>query len=338
MGEFDLLAKVRERLPPLGPRVLVGSGDDAAVTLPGGATATSIDALVDGVHFRREWATPAQIGRKALATALSDLAAMGAEPGEAYVALGAPADFGEPQCLELIDGILALALESGTTLAGGDITRAPALTLAVTVVGHATAPERLVRRGGAQPGDVLVLTGEIGGAAAGLLLLERPELAAAIDANIVERLRARQIVPLPRLEEGRLLAATGARSMIDLSDGLGADAAHLATASGAGLRIEAATLPLQNGVAAVATTAGLDPLELAASGGEDYELLAALPPQCLDEAMSKVKGTGAATLTRVGEVVADDGVEIRLSGGRLLATVGFDQFRRGPDSRSSTAP
>src|SRR6476659_3469452 len=100
MGECELLAKLRERLPPPGPRVHLGSGDDAAVTVPGGATATSVDALVDGVHFRREWATPAQIGHKALATALSDLAAMGAEPGEAYVVVGVPPDLDEDGCLE----------------------------------------------------------------------------------------------------------------------------------------------------------------------------------------------------------------------------------------------
>src|SRR5262245_33520873 len=102
MGEFELLARIRERLPAAGPRIRLGSGDDAAITVPGGATATSVDALVEGVHFRRELASPAQIGHKALATALSDLAAMGAEPGEAYVVLGAPADLDEDGCLELL--------------------------------------------------------------------------------------------------------------------------------------------------------------------------------------------------------------------------------------------
>ena len=139
VGEFELLAKLRERLPPPGPRVRLGSGDDAAVTVPGGATATSVDAIVDGVHFRRADAEPAQIGAKALATALSDLAAMGAEPGEAYVVAGVPEEVAEDEFLALLDGILALAAATGTTLAGGDVVRAPALTLAVTVVGHAAA-------------------------------------------------------------------------------------------------------------------------------------------------------------------------------------------------------
>lgn len=326
MGEFELLAKLRERLPPPGPRVRVGSGDDAAVTVPGGATATSVDALVEGVHFRLGQTTLAQIGRKALATALSDLAAMGAEAGEAYVVLGAPASLDEDACLELVDGIAALAAETGTTLAGGDLTRAPVLTLALTVVGHAATAERLVGRDGAKPGDLLVLTGELGAAAAGLLLLDRPELGAAVPEQTAERLRLRQLEPVPRLRCGRDLAATGASAMIDLSDGLGGDAVHLAERSGVGLRIDAAALPLATGVAEVAEAAGRNPLELAASGGEDYELLATLPPQRLEEATARVAESGEATLARVGEVVEGEGVEVRLPGGGQLTTTGFDQL------------
>ena len=137
VGEFDLLARLRERLPPARPPVLVGVGDDAAVSVPRGATATSVDAIVEGVHFRRRDASLRLIGRKGLAAALSDLAAMGAGAGEAYVVLGVPEDLDEDQCLELLEGIEELARETGTALAGGDVTRSPVLSLTFTVVGHA---------------------------------------------------------------------------------------------------------------------------------------------------------------------------------------------------------
>ncbi len=304
MGEFDLLRKIRKRVPAAGPRLRLGSGDDAAIVAAGGATATSVDALVEGVHFRREWSSLAQIGHKALAVALSDLAAMGAEPGEAYVVLGTPPGLGEDGCLELLDGMAALAAQTGTALAGGDVTRAPVLTLATTVVGHAASADDFVTRAGARPGDVVAVTGELGGAAAGLLLLESgagslprgarsPFVAqSATNSERDASLIARQVEPRPRLAEGRALAGAGATAMIDLSDGLGGDAGHVAEASGVALIIDAGALPLQDGVAEAAGAAGRDPLALATGGGEDYELLVALPPGRLDEATAAVEALG----------------------------------------------
>jgi thiamine-monophosphate kinase len=326
MGEFELLARVRERLPADGPRIHLGSGDDAAITVPGGATATSVDALVDGVHFRRELAGLAQIGHKALATALSDLAAMGAEAGEAYVALGVPPDLDEDGCIELLDGLLALAAATGTSLAGGDVTRAGELFLAITVVGHPPGPQPFIERSGARPGDALVLTGELGGAAAGLLLLERTDLRETLPAATAERLRTRQLEPSPRLGAGKALAAAGATAMIDLSDGLAGDAGHLAERSGAGLRIDAAALPPADGVPEIAAAAKRDPFDLALSGGEDYELLASIAPERFEQAEQAVRDAEGIALTRIGEVVAGAGVEIRLPGGRLVEPGGFDQL------------
>jgi thiamine-monophosphate kinase len=334
MGEFELLAKLRERLPPPKSRVKLGSGDDAAVTVPGGATATSVDAVVDGVHFHRGEASPQAIGRKALAAALSDLAAMGAEAGEAYVVLGAPPDLAEAEFEDLLDGLLALAAETGTTLAGGDLTRAPALTLAVTVVGHAPQADAFVSRAGAEPGDVLVLTGELGAAAAGRLLLDRPQLGDQLDETTAERLRKRQLEPTPRLGSGRALAAAGARAMIDLSDGLAGDSLHVARASGAGLRIDAGSLPLASGVAEVAAAAGQDPLQLAVSGGEDYELLAALPPSRLEAATHRVAAAAETTLTEIGRIIPGEGAELRLPGGGQLEARAYDHFAsRSRESR-----
>ena len=329
MGEFDLLARIRERLPAPGSQVRLGSGDDAAVTVPAGATATSVDALVDGVHFRRDIATPAQIGHKALATALSDLAAMGAEPGEAYVVLGLPGDFGEDECLKLLDGIIALAKRTGTTLAGGDLTRTNQLFLAIAVVGHAPRPEDFVTRAGARPGDTLVVTGELGGAAAGRALLEGASDLAPSQrgsrSDALEALRERQLEPRPQLAAGRSLRRAGVTAMIDVSDGLGGDACHLADASGVMLRIEAEAIPLAPGIESVATAAGIEPWQLLL-GGEDYELLAAVPPERLDEAAAAVQETGETRLTKIGEVLAGSGIEIRLPDGRILEPGGFDQL------------
>ena len=324
MGEFELLALLRERLPTAGSQVRLGSGDDAAVTVPGGAVATSVDALVEGVHFRRETASPRQIGRKAISTALSDLAAMGAAPGEAYVWLGAPEDIDEAELLEVGEGLAAVAAETGTTVAGGDLTRAPVLSLAVTVTGHAPRAEDFVTRAGARPGDTLVVTGELGGAAAGLLLLEDPSLEGD------DGLRARQLDPTPRLAAGRALAAAGATAMIDLSDGLAGDAGHVATASGILLIVDAEALPVAPGVAAVAAAADRDALELATAGGEDYELLAALPPAAVAAAQEALAALGT-PLTAIGrvEAAADDRprAEVRRRGGEAVPNRGFDQLR-----------
>ncbi|HEY0277337.1 MAG TPA: thiamine-phosphate kinase [Solirubrobacterales bacterium] len=324
MGEFELLALLRERLPTTGPRLVLGSGDDAAITVPEGAVATSVDALVEGIHFRRETASLRQIGRKALSTALSDLAAMGAEAGEAYVVLGAPEGMSEAELLELGEGMAAVAGETGTAIAGGDLTRAPALTLAITVTGYAPRAEDFVTRSGARPGDALVVTGELGGAAAGLLLLEDPRLPGD------DALRRRQLDPTPRFAAGRALAAAGATAMIDVSDGLAGDATHVALASAALLTIDADALPIAPGVAALAAAADLDPVELATSGGEDYELFAALPPEAVADAQRALAALDV-PLAAIGQAesagTAGPRAELRRRGGGALPSRGFDQLR-----------
>ncbi|HEX6116033.1 MAG TPA: thiamine-phosphate kinase [Solirubrobacterales bacterium] len=329
MGEFELIERVRARLAEAGvgsgDRLALGSGDDAAVITGAGASAVSVDAVVDGIHFRRESAPLAAVGRKALASALSDLAAMGAGAGEALVALGLPADFDERSGAELLEGLVEGAREWSVALAGGDVVAAPVLFVSVTVLGPLDAASAAVRRDGAAPGQLVAVTGKLGGAAAGQLLLERPELGEGIGEATAAALRARQLEPSPRLAAGRALAGAGAAAMIDLSDGLAGDARHVAAASGARLIVGLERLPLDAGVAEVAAAAGRDPLELAVSGGEDYELLACLPAEALDGAAAAVAGAGT-TLTVIGEVTAGDGVELRGAGGEALESRGFDQL------------
>lgn len=331
-GEIDLIAELRRRMlaagaPAHSPGLALGSGDDAAISVPGGATATSVDAVVEGVHFRIPPFTPANVGHKALAVALSDLAAMGSRAGEAYVQLGAPAGFGDERLLELADGLGAVAAAHGVALAGGDLVRAPVLFLALTVVGHAEKAEQLVTRCGARPGDLLAVTGELGGAAAGLLLLEHPSLEHGLDAATCDRLRARQLAPEPRLGAGRSLAAAGATAMIDISDGIGGDAAQLAASSAVAAVVEPGRLPLQLGVGEVADAVGSTPVAVAA-GGEDYELLVSLPEDRLPEAREATASAGLA-LTVVGTVESGEGARVSAGAESARWACGFDQ-RRNP--------
>ncbi|HLH15455.1 MAG TPA: thiamine-phosphate kinase, partial [Solirubrobacteraceae bacterium] len=200
-----------------------GIGDDAAIVRARAVCATSIDAMVEGVHFRLDegWATPAEVGHRALAGALSDLAAMAAQPGEAYIALGLPPALDEHDALELMRAADALALSTGTTIAGGDVVAAPVLTVCVTATGWADGAEQLVTRAGASAGDLIGVTGRLGAGAAALAVLEgRASRSPASEMAIAA---ARH--PLPRLAEGLALANAGAHAMIDVSDGLAGDAA-----------------------------------------------------------------------------------------------------------------
>ncbi len=330
MSEFDLIAAIRERVAQAGAPdevagLVLASGDDAAISQRDAATATSVDALVEGVHFRIPPFELRSVGHKALAVALSDLAAMGAVAREAYVQLGIPVALGHEQLLELADGLGALAARHGVAVAGGDVTAAPALFVAMTVVGEALAGESLVTRAGAQPSDAIVITGELGGAAAGLILLNQPELAGRVEPKLGDELRRRQLEPQPRLAAGQALARAGASALIDLSDGLGADAGHVAAASGVALAIGLDSVAAQEGVAEIARAAKIDPARLIATGGEDYELLATIAPDRLERASELVSEAGS-KLTVVGEVKSGVGCSLSRPDGTRVPAAGFDQM------------
>jgi thiamine-monophosphate kinase len=336
-SEFDLIAAITERLPAPGERVRVPSGDDAAVVEGDPPSVVSVDAIVDGVHFALEAFGAEAVGRKALAAALSDLAAMGAAPGEAYVVVGAPAEMPDEQLLELADGLAQVAIREEISIAGGDLVSSPVLVVSVTAIGYEPEGASLVGRGGASPGDAVAVTGELGGAAASLSLLgvgegNQDQTQSAVPPELRESLLARQLDPRPRLPEGRALAAAGAGAMIDVSDGLGADAGHLARVSGCRIEIDLDRVPIADGVTAIAGGDGAA-LELAASGGEDYELLVAIPSERIADAREATAAAGS-TLTEIGYVTEGQGVALRLPGGGEIVPRGFDQ-RRG--SRSGSA-
>ena len=265
-------------------------GDDAAVVHAQGVAVVSSDAMVAGVHFPLRRASCEDVGWRALAGALSDVAAMGAAAGEAYLALVAPPALSEDEVVRIHAGAEALAADCGVTIAGGDIARGPALVLTVTVVGWAASPADVVGRDGAQPGDAVGVTGTLGASAAGLAVLEGR-------ADGARALVERYLRPRPRLAEGRALARAGAHAMLDLSDGLASDARRLAEASGVRIVLDAAALPVAAGVADVAGQLGVTEPELAATGGEDYELCACVP-------LGARRAAEAAGLSWIGEVVA----------------------------------
>ena len=311
MRESELIERLEALLATTGGRVIRGIGDDAAVVRGAGYAVTSVDAMIEGVHFRSEQLSPEEIGHRALAGALSDLAAMGAVPGEAYLLLGLPAGTEPERALGIASGASELAVEHGTVIAGGDVTRAPALTVSFTVVGWEADPGALVGREGARPGDAVAVTGTLGASGAGLSLIEGRAGGDGLDEQTTAALRERYARPQPRLATGRALAAGGASAMIDLSDGLATDAHHIAHRSGVRIELSLRALPVAEGVAAVAGELGVDPRSFAATAGEDYELLLCAPAGAVKLLQSSPPANAA--LTWIGSVV-EGPAEVVLAG------------------------
>jgi len=331
VSEFEALDRIRSRLTVRGDRVLVPSGDDAAVVRCEGLAVTTVDAFVEGVHFRLATTSMRDLGHRCLAAAVSDLAAMGAKPGEAYFAVGLPPQLGERELLELTDGAEALAQELGMTICGGDLTACPELFVVVTAVGHASDEDALIGRDGARPGDRVGVTGALGGSAAGRLLLERKD--GGLDPELGDELLERHLCPTPLVDAGIALARSGVTAMLDVSDGIASDAERLAERSGVLVEIDLTRLPLSEGVEAVAVSAGLDPLELAAGGGEDYELLFTAPEPVAEQVVAAA-GIAGSPVTWIGTVRDGAGVRLLAEGGAARPLRGWDHFSQ-PGFRTS---
>ena len=307
--EFDRLRAVFARLSD--DRTGRDLGGDCALVRVGGTTlAVSVDVSLEGVHFRTDWLSFEEIGWRATAAALSDLAAAGAKPLGVLVSLGVPprtqAGRGDP-AVEIMGGAGAAARSVGASVLGGDLARSERYMIDVAVFGSTA---RAVRRRGARAGDGIWVTGVLGGPG---LALARLSAGARPDPDAMRRFAH----PEPRIAAGRWLARHGARAMIDLSDGLGSDAAHLAAASGIGVEIELDRIPLWPAVG---------PRQAAASG-EEYELLVALPKVFDDRAAARFTRATRLRLTRIGRCVRGEGVRASEGGRPVTLPPGFDHFR-----------
>ncbi|RJQ68757.1 thiamine-phosphate kinase [Pseudonocardiaceae bacterium YIM PH 21723] len=271
LGEFELIRTVTTGMPQ--PRTtLLGPGDDAAVvTAADGRVVATNDVLVEGVHFRLDWSTPEQVGAKAVAVNLADLAAMGAVPTAVLIGLACPADTPAEVVQGLFTGLKKEAAAQGAGIVGGDMVTAPVITISVTALGDMEGRDPVLRSG-AQPGDVLAVCGKLGWAAAGLAVLGRGfrSPVAVVGA---------QRTPEPPYAAGPKAAAYGARSMIDISDGLIADLGHIAAASHVAIDVHSAKVPVAPRLHEVAAALGADALVWALTGGEDHALAATFPYQ-----------------------------------------------------------
>ncbi|GAB3164713.1 thiamine-phosphate kinase [Microbispora hainanensis] len=310
LGEFGVIQRISGRLPRTAA-VLLGPGDDAAVLkAPDGRVVVSTDLLIEGRHFRRDWSSGYDIGRKAAAQNLSDIVAMGADPTALVVGLGLPADVGTDWVDALTDGFRDECDLVGATVAGGDIARSETVVLGVTALGDlgGRAP---VTRSGARPGDVVAVAGRLGYAAAGLALFGAGVTGGSPD--LVTLLEAHRR-PRPPYPCGPGAALLGATAMLDVSDGLLQDLGHVADASRVAVELDAAALPVPEALSAAARELGADPLEWVLTGGDDHALAATFPPGV----------RLPPEWTRVGVVTEGHGVQVN---GQTWTKGGWDHFR-----------
>ncbi len=323
LNEDEIVAAIAAVAGRERGRILLGIGDDAAVWQPSRSARSVIttDALIEDVHFSRATMSMEEIGCRAMAANISDVAAMGARPVLATIALGIP-PHDAANVRELYHGLVACAGESGCYIVGGDLTRAPVLTLAVTVVGE-VRPSNLKTRSGGHPGDIVAVTGKLGASRAGLMLLQgRITLD---EANATEALAAHR-TPVPRVAEGRWLGASrNVRAMMDCSDGLSTDLARLCAASGVGARVE--SVPIAPSAAAAAERLGEDPVAFALAGGEDFELLVAVERQAFGYLSGRFGAKFGRRLERIGTLEADERLVVVKHGAEEpLLRAGWDHF------------
>jgi thiamine-monophosphate kinase len=327
-GEIALIEALAREFGTPPPEVILGIGDDCAALAVDGDRYLlwTVDTLVEGVHFDLSFMSLAQLGWKALAVNLSDIAAMGGEPRYALLSLGWPRDRDRCGALEFAGGLQQAAREFGVAVIGGDTVASPgAIMVTLTVTGWVPAAE-LVRRAGARVGDLVYVTGVLGESAAGLEILKnRVEMDPALKTSLIQA----HLAPRPQLPAGRLLARRGlASAMIDLSDGVATDLFHICRASGVGASLQAASVPVSPRVKAAAPLINREPLDLALKGGEDYQLLFTSPAEKQEALFQAFSRAGLAPPLPLGEVTAGDRVLLVTEMGEQdISGAGYDHFR-----------
>ncbi len=320
LGEFGLIDLLAEMAGGGGDEnLLIGIGDDAAAWRGDASTQlATVDSFIQGVHFPSGLASWKELGWKALAVNLSDIAAMGGLPRYALVSLALPDDTEVDDVTALYTGMLELAEQFGVSIIGGDISRAPLVAITIAVFGS-SQKKQVLRRSSAEVGELVAVTGELGAAVAGLEMLTKK---LKFDPEISASFRNAFLHPLPRIAEGQLLVEQGVKTAIDLSDGLVSDLNQICKASRVGARIDVEKVPVAPGVKA---HFGERALEMALSGGEDYELLFTARAEVID----RVKQSASCPITVVGEILAaDKGVTAVDSRGKplKLASRGWEHF------------
>ncbi len=302
-GEFDWIAQIRERFASSVPAGTVGIGDDGAVIPLGGGRSTIVttDMLIEDVHFVRTAISPRDLGHKSLAVNLSDLAAMGAEPAASFLSFGLPGDVDEVWKDSFLSGYRELSSKFNVPLLGGDTTAAGKIVISVTALG--TAPdERIKRRNGTRPGDVVCVTGPLGDSAGGLLLQSQTP-----ENEDEKRLIAAHHRPKPYVREGVWLGKQPVvHAMMDVSDGIASDLVHILEESGVAARIELDRLPISNTLRRVAAAKDWDAEKLAVTGGEDYVLLLAVQLDAYNDLNQSYHSEFDTELFPIGEIVTGD--------------------------------
>lgn len=328
IGERGLVDRIRARLPAAPPWVVHGVGDDAAVLEPvrGTLDVVTTDALVEGVHFERAFGTPRDLGHKALAINLSDLAAMGAAPRAAVLSLALPAEMPVADVDALLDGVIELATQHRVALVGGNVARSSGpLFVDMTALGTVKRRSTLTRAG-ARPGDDLYVSGTVGAAAAGLHWLRQHSSPAPVDAAMADCVR-RYLRPEPRVRLGMLVGRNrAANAAIDLSDGLGDGVRHLTEPGDLGAIIEASAVPVDPCARRWFEQNGIDPIDAALRGGEDYELLLAIAPSPRRRTALLHRLAGRVPLTRIGTVTETAGLVLRGADGDTPLPPGYTHF------------